>query len=178
MLSEKPLTCFVCCNGELVTGSTFSNLVLSKHADVIRGGRVQLDDGSLVQLGWDIFGGLGQCPGCCSEKNAQLYHKVFPQQSGHDLSCSQSQPWYNYDYYLKISRCLDFHGYLIDKQYSFIFFTWFVFVVNVISCDWTVAIKSHCPAKRNGSIFHFSDFYFGRVWAIYWYKKRKKPLAS
>lgn len=51
MLAEKPLTGFVCSDGELVTGPALSNLVLSKHADVIGGRRVQLDDGGLVQLG-------------------------------------------------------------------------------------------------------------------------------
>lgn len=50
-LAEKPLTGFVCSDGELVTGPALSDLVLSKHADVVGGGGVQLDDGGLVQLG-------------------------------------------------------------------------------------------------------------------------------
>lgn len=50
-IAEKPLTGFVRSDGELVTRPALSNLVLSKHSDVVGGGGVQLDNGGLVQLG-------------------------------------------------------------------------------------------------------------------------------
>lgn len=44
------LTCFVSGDGELVAGFALADQVLGKHADIVGGGRVQVDDGGLVEL--------------------------------------------------------------------------------------------------------------------------------
>ena len=44
------LTCFIGGDGELVAGLALADQVLCKHADVVGGGGVQVDDGGLVQL--------------------------------------------------------------------------------------------------------------------------------
>lgn len=44
------LTCFISGDGELIAGLAFADQVLSKHADVVGGGGVQVDDSGLVEL--------------------------------------------------------------------------------------------------------------------------------
>ena len=58
LLSHCRLTCFVCGDGQLVAGVTVADDVLGDHADVVGGGRVQVDDGGLVKLGRHVFGYL------------------------------------------------------------------------------------------------------------------------
>lgn len=55
----RSLTCFIRGDGELVAGVTVANDVLCDHADVVSGGRVEVDDGGLVELRRHIFGYLG-----------------------------------------------------------------------------------------------------------------------
>lgn len=57
------LTCFVCGDGELVAGFALADEILGKHADVVGGGGVQVDDGGLVELRGNIFGLLSCLPG-------------------------------------------------------------------------------------------------------------------
>lgn len=45
----KPVhTCFISGDGELVAGLALADAVLGVHADIVGGGRVQVDDGGLV----------------------------------------------------------------------------------------------------------------------------------
>lgn len=65
------LTGFIGGDGELVAGLALSYEVLGKHADVVGGGGVQVDDGGLVELRRDIFGLLRSIPGGCGEERAR-----------------------------------------------------------------------------------------------------------
>lgn len=44
------LTCFICSDGELIARLALADEVLCKHAYVVGGGRVQVNDGGLVEL--------------------------------------------------------------------------------------------------------------------------------
>lgn len=58
-LTKAPtLTGFICGDGQLVAWPAFSDLVFGKHADVVGGSGVELDDGGLIQLRGDVFGHL------------------------------------------------------------------------------------------------------------------------
>lgn len=52
------LTCFICGDGQLIAWSALTDLVFGKHADVVGGSRVELNDGGLIQLRGDVFGHL------------------------------------------------------------------------------------------------------------------------
>jgi len=50
MLTISSLTCFISSDGELIAGVAVAYNVLSDHADVISGGRVEVNNSGLVEL--------------------------------------------------------------------------------------------------------------------------------
>lgn len=56
-------TCFVCGDGELVAGLALADEILGKHADVVGGRRVEVDDGGLVELRGHVLSLLSSVPG-------------------------------------------------------------------------------------------------------------------
>lgn len=73
------LTCFISGDGELIAGLTLPNQVLGKHADVVGGRRMKVDDGGLVELRGDVFGLLCSIPGGWGGK-AKFYWWAWTQE--------------------------------------------------------------------------------------------------
>lgn len=50
MLMRASVTCFISSDGELVARVAVANDVLGDHADVVSGGRVEVNNSGLVEL--------------------------------------------------------------------------------------------------------------------------------
>lgn len=164
--AAKILTCFLCADGEFLTGLALAYSIVGVHADAVDGGRVKVHYVGLVVGGGDVSSGMLQLPGIWQKQVLVFPYNLSTGKMLRDVAFSQSISACSIVIQIKKRTLFTLISSCSAKLRTCFILTCLVLILYIIRSNDTVSIKSLCPPEIHTAIFHFSHLQLRRVWGL------------